>query len=100
MASSLPDASREAHLMVNSALFEVYPFLFRACLICFLHFALYFRKTVEASTLTGWQGASITPFLVMGVQIALRLEGPLDFLNFFINNVHRLFYEALSLIFN
>ena len=47
-----------------------------------LHFALNFRRTVEASTLTGWQGASITPFLVMGVQIALRLEGLLDFLNF------------------
>ena len=42
---------------------------------------------MEASTLTGWQGASITPFLVMGVQIALRLEGQLDL-------------KALSLIFN
>ena len=68
--------------MVNSALFAVNPFLFRVCLFCILHFALYFRKTMEASTLTGWQGASITLFLVMGDQIALRLEGPLDFLNF------------------
>ena len=54
---------------------------------------------MEAGTLTGWLGASITPFLVMGVQIALRLEGPLDFLNF-LATMRFGFFEAPSLIFN
>ena len=48
---------------------------------------------MEAGTLTGWQGASITPFLVMGVQIALRLEGW-----YFKSTIG--FFEGLSLIFN
>ena len=78
MASSLPDASREAQLQVNSELFAVDPILFAFCIFCYLHLALCCRKAMEASTLTGWQRVSITLFLAMGAQIALRLEGPLE----------------------